>query len=180
MYEKEFIEICTDKDFWKSISRNKYVTYKNINKIEQRKALVKKTYKEIALRTYYPSPPEKYLVSNKGYGVIRVTPALSIKDILVYYFCARKLERYIASNRTENTFGGWGLSGKLRRAEEKEDDLISDQVVVLEDQAYIFKTMGSQIFLSSSNTFAWFQEWNDFTHRLYKDVRESKIAMLLN
>lgn len=174
MHEKEFIEICSDKDFWKAVRRNKYVSYKHISDVKKRMVLVKNTYKEIALRTYYPSPPEKYLVSNKGYGVIRVVPALSIKDILVYYYCARKLERYIASNRTDNTFGGWGLSGKLRRAEEQEDKEIKDQIIVLEDQAYIFKSIGSQIFLSSSNAFAWFREWNDFTHRLYERCKEEE------
>jgi Reverse transcriptase (RNA-dependent DNA polymerase) len=54
---------------------------------------------------------------NKGHGVARTIPVFCIEDYIVYYFCIKELEDVISGNRTEHTFGGWTLGGKLRKKE---------------------------------------------------------------
>ena len=55
---------------------------------------------------------------NKGHGVARTVPVFCIEDYIVYYFYIKELEDIISGNRTEHTFGGWTLGGKLRKQED--------------------------------------------------------------
>src|ERR1700741_3221442 len=114
MGKTEFIKICSDRKFWQWIRNHAPKAYPPVPDKEK---FLGNLHKKILNRTYYPSPPQEYITINKGSGVLRVTPALSLEDLCVYYFCARKLEKYIAVNRIYGTFGGFGLSGKLREAE---------------------------------------------------------------
>src|ERR1019366_10184395 len=67
---------------------------------------------------YAASIPEAEIVENKGRGVARSKPVFCIEDYIVYYFCIKELEGVLCAKRTENTFGGWTLGGKLRKLEE--------------------------------------------------------------
>ena len=45
-----------------------------------------------------------------------------IEDYIVFYFCIKELEDVLCGNRTEHTFGGWSLGGKMRKLEELDVD----------------------------------------------------------
>ncbi len=171
MGKNEFINICKDRKFWQWIRHHAPKPYQSV---PDKNKFLAGIYKKIADRTYYPTPPQEYITSNKGLGVLRVIPALSLEDLCVYYYCARKLEKYIAINRVPGTFGGFGLSGKLRQIEEEEisDTMNSFDVVGIDDEYYIFLEMNGYLNLSSLNPKAWFAEWNDFTSKLYFNSSE--------
>jgi hypothetical protein len=164
--KREFIDIYHDRKFWQW-TRNgapKPYTY-----VTDKRSFLTDLYKKIENRTYYPSPPQEYLTLNKGNGVLRVIPALSLEDLCVYYFCVRKLEKFIAINRVSGTFGGFGLSGKLRKIEEAEMQTLTDRdgLVQIDDEHFIFANSSPYPSLSPLNPRAWFAEWNDFTKKLY-------------
>jgi hypothetical protein len=50
--------------------------------------------------------------------VARTIPVFCIEDYIVFYFCIKELEEVLCGNRTEHTFGGWTLGGRMRRLEE--------------------------------------------------------------
>ncbi|MBP9759319.1 RNA-directed DNA polymerase [Candidatus Dojkabacteria bacterium] len=166
MSKAEFIDICKDKKFWKWIRENSPKKYPSISDKDN---FLTGLYKKISNRTYYPNPPEEYITINKGCGILRVIPALNLEDLCVYYFCARKLEKYIAVNRVSGTFGGFGLSGKLRQIEENEVKGLRNQfdIITIGDAQYVFKEINGYMNLSSLNPKAWFAEWGDFTNKLY-------------
>ena len=85
--------------------------------VADRKQLLDKVYRSVLSARYAPSPPEAEIVINKGHGVARTIPVFCIEDYCIYYFCIKELESVLCVNRTENTFGGWTLGGKLREQE---------------------------------------------------------------
>ena len=82
--------------------------------------IVEKVCSSILSARYAPSIPEAEIVMNKGHGVARTVPVFCIEDYCVYYFCIKELEDVLCGNRTDNTFGGWTLGGKLRQQEKSE------------------------------------------------------------
>ena len=166
MNEEEFINICKDNKFWKWVNNKSIVPYP---KIEDRENFLKILYKQISKRTYYPKPPNDYLTLNKEHGVLRVIPILNLSDLIVFYYCTRKLENYIAVNHVPGTYGGFGLSGKLRRVEEQEiKDITSGiDVVNFNGEEYVFEDQEGYPTQSSFNPKAWQAEWDDFTNKLY-------------
>jgi len=166
MNEKEFIEICRDKKFWQWIRNKSIVPYGDV---ADKDAFLKELFRKIASSTYYPNPPKEYLTLNKGQGVLRVVPVLNLNDLVVFYYCARKLEPYIAVNHVPGTYGGFGLSGKLRKVEEEEIKSISDNLEVTEFDGdfYVFQELAGYPIESSFNPRAWQAEWGDFNDKLY-------------
>ncbi|HUO56038.1 MAG TPA: hypothetical protein VMU27_01200, partial [Candidatus Paceibacterota bacterium] len=180
MNKSEFVKICRDRKFWQWV-RN--YAPKPYPMVADKDKFLGDLFKRIANRTYYPSPPQEYVTLNKGSGVLRVIPALTLEDLCVYYYCARKLERYIAVNRVPGTYGGFGLSGKLRQIEEREFQSLRDhaEIVDLGEEQYVFIELNGYLTVSSLNPRAWFAEWNDFTKRLYfssADYTEGFVAEL--
>ena len=116
MIKDQFAQYFNAK-FWKSIKQLD-LPIPIPDEVSKRKEIVNSVFIEIENKTYFPSPPEITLYEDKGGGVARIIPVFSVKDILVYYFCVKELESVLAVNRTQNTFGGWTLGGKLRRAED--------------------------------------------------------------
>jgi hypothetical protein len=173
MGKKEFINICKDRKFWQWVKKNAPKAYPVV---PDKDRFLFELYKKIINRTYYPAPPQEYMTINKGFGILRIVPAFSLEDLCVYYFCARKLERYIAVNRVDGTFGGFGLSGKLRQIEEREvvESKGKFNIVNIGEDQYAFKEIDGYMTLSSLNPKAWFAEWSDFTNKLYFTCSEYK------
>jgi hypothetical protein len=166
MNKREFLIICKDRKFWQWVRNSSPIQYAPIS---NKDTFLTGIYKSIANRTYYPKPPQEYLTINKGSGVLRVVPALTLEDLCVYYYCARKLEKYIALNRVPGTYGGFGLSGKLRQIEENETQHLQNSLNIaeLEDVHYLFMEINGSVTLTSLNPKMWFEEWTDYTHKLY-------------
>lgn len=166
MTKKDFIQICSDAKFWQWIRNKSPIPYE---KVADKSGFLSALYEEVDDRTYYPSPPKDYLILNKGYGVLRIIPALKLEDLCVYYYCVRRLEKYIALNHTPGTYGGFGMKGRLRHIEEEEIDQIKDAVEIVEfdGEMYAFSEMGEYPVASRFNPKAWFAEWDNFTGKLY-------------
>ncbi len=166
MTKEDFIKVCSDRKFWQWVNNKALIPYRRIT---HKETFLKDLVKQIHNRSYYPSPPKEYLTINKGSGVIRIIPVLKLEDLCVYYYCVRKLERYIAINHVSGTYGGFGLSGKLRQIEEQDLNSFMNEHEVLEfgEKSYVFNTTSGYPELSTLNANAWFAEWNDFTKKLY-------------
>jgi hypothetical protein len=171
MNPKEFVKICSDRRFWQWIRTKSTIAYKIPN--DKNKFLLG-LYDKIDNRNYYPSPPQEYITLNKGYGVVRTIPSFQLEDLCVYYYCARKLEEYIAVNYVSGTYGGWGLSGKLRQLEEGVSRELQDRgkIIQIGKDSYVFKELAGYPTLSTLNPKAWYEEWDDFTKKLYLESRE--------
>jgi|LakMenEpi03Aug12_release.lakeMendotaPanAssembly.Ray.scaffolds.fasta_scaffold181615_3 hypothetical protein len=109
-----------NRDFWRAF-KSKSIPLCIPPTKEERSRLVREVYESILSARYSVDIPETEIVINKGHGVARTVPVFNVKDYIVYYFCIKELEPILAVNRTQNTFGGWALGGKLRCLEE--DDL---------------------------------------------------------
>lgn len=166
MNKRDFIKVCSDGKFWRSITRGLLLPY---DVVGDKRKLLQAAYQKIHTRNYYPSPPKEYITINKGSGVLRIVPVLQLEDLCVYYYCVRKLEKYIAINHVSKTYGGYGLSGKLRRIEEDEIKHIKDGVEIVEmgGESFVFKELDPYPELSSFSSKAWFAEWGDFSDKLY-------------
>jgi Reverse transcriptase (RNA-dependent DNA polymerase) len=103
-------------DFWRAF-RNKTFPIQVPQTSTEKEATVRAVFESIKSARYAPSIPEAEIVMNKGHGVARTIPVFCVEDYLVYYFCIKELEDVISGNRTEHTFGGWSLGGKMRKAE---------------------------------------------------------------
>lgn len=104
-------------DFWRAF-KNHMFPIKVPQTAAKKKAKVREVFESVQSARYAASIPEAEIVLNKGYGVARTVPVFCIEDYIVYYFCIKELEEVISGNRTENTFGGWTLGGKLRKQED--------------------------------------------------------------
>lgn len=170
MTKADFIKVCSDRRFWNKITKNSIINYP---KIVDKTAFLTSLYEKIDNRTYYPSPPQEYITLNKGHGVLRVIPAFSVEDLCVYYYCAVRLEKYIAINRTPGTYGGFGISGKLRNIEDEEFQRLREsfEIVELEGKRYVFGGLYGYA-VSTLNPKAWFAEWGDFNNKIYFNSHE--------
>lgn len=169
MSKAEFIKIGGDAHFWKWIRTKSIVSYGSYKTVAERTKLLTDLYKKIEKRNYYPSPPKEYVTLNKGKGVLRVIPAFQLEDLIIYYYCVRKLERYLAANHVPGTYGGFGLSGKLRRVEEGEFLQVQNgfEIIHIGESPYVFMESGGYSVISSLNPKAWQAEWGDFARKLY-------------
>lgn len=124
------------------------------------KKIVKDVYDDIVNNKYRPSRPECDVLINKGDGVARITHVFSIRDSMVYYFCIKELESILCKNRIPNTFGGWSLGGKIRKAEELE----------------IEKETENQYGRYSFNPQAWSRQFGDFNSLLFSQLETAKYS----
>lgn len=119
-------------------------------------------FTDIESAKYAPGIPEIELVMNKGHGVARTIPVLSIRDYCVYYFCIKELEKVLCGNRTPNTFGGWTLGGRLRKME-------SDQI----------ESDLSEYGRYSFNPQAWTKAFGEFNSLLFSQLESGQYAYVL-
>ena len=105
-----------NRDFWRAFKNSRFPIHVPQTKIE-REATVRSVFDSVKSARYAPSVPEAEIIMNKGYGVARTIPVFCIEDYIVYYFCIKELEEVISGNRTDHTFGGWTLGGRLRKLE---------------------------------------------------------------
>jgi hypothetical protein len=110
-------------------------------------------YDQIVRHTYSPSPPREYIVFNKQNHVPRYVPTFHRKDICVFYFCIKMLERELAVNRVPGTFGGWRMGNAIR---EREKDEILD---------------ASYTPINALNPRAWAEQWLKFQEILKLHTR---------
>lgn len=106
-----------NRDFWRAF-KNRTLPIKIPQTSADRIATVRRVYDSIVSARYAASIPEAEIVLNKGHGVARTVPVFCIEDYIVFYFCIKELENVLCHNRTENTFGGWTLGGKMRKLED--------------------------------------------------------------
>ena len=108
-----------NRDFWKAF-KNRPFPIQVPETVADKEATVRKVYDSIVSARYAASIPEAEIVMNKGHGVARTVPVFCIEDYVVYYFCIKELENVLCFNRTEHTFGGWTLGGKMRKLEDND------------------------------------------------------------
>ena len=167
MDQDEFNQILSDKGFWRHNFKGSLIPYAKANKTD----IISKLYSKISSREYYPSPPENYLISNKGKSVLRVIPVFRLEDLCVYFYCTRKLEKYIANNRVPGTYGGWSLGGVTKTAEDEDMTEYDEENVSIQEYEgdhYVFLNVGEYTSESNFNPLAWTASWNDFTNKIYK------------
>ena len=86
-----------------------------------RNNLLKRIILELNQKTYFPQNPSHVLSYDKGNGVLRFVPILSIDDYIVYMFCVSEIDDFLAECRVEGTYGGWSLSSCAMRKKEQDD-----------------------------------------------------------
>jgi hypothetical protein len=106
-----------NRDFWRAFKNRTFPIHFPQTPAEKQ-AMVRKVFEAVKAARYAPSIPEAEIVMNKGHGVARTIPVFCMEDYIVYYFCIKELEEIISGNRTEHTFGGWTLGGRLRKLED--------------------------------------------------------------
>ncbi len=105
-----------NRDFWRAFNKRSFpIKIPKSKKAKEEK--IREVYDAVKSARYGPSIPEAEIIMNKGFGVARTIPVFCLEDYIVFYFCIKELEDVISGNRTEHTFGGWTLGGKLRRKE---------------------------------------------------------------
>lgn len=106
-----------NRDFWRAF-KNRTFPIHIPQTPDEKLATVRRVFEAVQSARYSPSIPEAEIVMNKGHGVARTIPVFCIEDYIVYYFCIKELEEIISGNRTDHTFGGWTLGGRLRKLED--------------------------------------------------------------
>lgn len=152
-----------NRDFWKAFRDGNFPIYVPTQK-KEKDSLIESVYNEIKTSRYAPSLPENEIFMNKGHGVTRIVPVFSIKDYCVYYFCIKELEDVLCGNRTQNTFGGWTLGGKIRKKEREEID------IECEDTNY-----GRFSF----NPLAWAKAFGEFNSILFSQLDQKNYLHIL-
>ncbi len=150
-----------NSDFWRAFKTGAFPI--KIPQTKQEKdELVENVYASISSARYAPSIPEAEIVMNKGHGVARTVPVFCIQDYCVYYFCIKELEDVLCGNRTDNTFGGWKLGGKLRKREQTEIEC-----ELTEYGRYSF------------NPQAWTQAFGEFNSLLFSQLDQGNYSHIL-
>lgn len=93
--------------------------YADEEKLDQEE-LFNRLMGQVSRNEYSPSLPKLLIDYNKGFGVCRPVPVLAPLDYFIFYYCIRRLEKVLAVNRVEGTFGGWRLGGNIQHKENAE------------------------------------------------------------
>lgn len=106
-----------NRDFWRAF-KNRTFPIRIPKTPADKQETVRRVFESVKSARYAPSIPEAEIVMNKGHGVARTIPVFCIEDYIIFYFCIKELEEIISGNRTDHTFGGWTLGGRLRKLED--------------------------------------------------------------
>jgi hypothetical protein len=146
--QKVFVETVS-KSFLKHLYNNSYVPWKSFPLTEtKRSKFLTQLYSKVTQGLYTPSFPRDYVVSNKHNYVARIVPSLTLEDYCVYYYCVKTIEKFLAINRVEGTYGGYRLGGEFRKKENIEFNEL--QEITFSVSPFTF------------NHLAWVKAWRDF------------------
>src|SRR3990167_9097723 len=159
--KREDFQRWFNHDFWRAF-KNRAFPIEIPKATAEKKNLVEKVYSSISSSRYAPSIQEAEIVINKGHGVARTVPVFCMEDYCVYYFCIKELEDVLCVNRTNNTFGGWTLGGKLRQQEKSEIEC-----ELTEYGRYSF------------NPHAWTQAFGEFNSLLFSQLDQGNYSHVL-
>ncbi|ARF16727.1 reverse transcriptase domain-containing protein [Sporosarcina ureae] len=118
--EKEFIN-SIDDHFWKVIRREieyyDILGYEDIDKEKFLKSLLQKINNHD-----YSVQSSFYRYFAKGNGVLRKTKSFSLEDLVVYYYCIKKIQADLSSKITENekVYGGYRITPKSNEESKKD------------------------------------------------------------
>lgn len=155
-----------NRDFWRAL-RNRTFPIHIPDTLDDKQATVRKVFEAVRSARYAPSIPEAEIVMNKGHGVARTIPVFCIEDYIVYYFCIKELEEVISGNRTDHTFGGWTLGGRLRKLE----DIDVECDTGFSSARYAFNPRAWTAAFGEFNSLLFAQlETGDFTHVVQFDL----------
>lgn len=149
MQKPEIFIKTISKSFTNHLHKNSFVpwSYFPIDNSRREKFLLD-LYNTLIKGVYTPSFPRDYVVSNKHNFVARIVPSLTLADYCVYYYCVKTLEKYLALNRTEGTYGGFSLGGEFRKLEDREFNELQEITFSISPFTY--------------NPLAWTKAWRDF------------------
>lgn len=139
----------TVSGIWRYIFKKTYVPIQKPNKDK----FLDDLFHKIQDYSYTPSNPREYIVFNKHNLVSRIVPILAVADICVYYFCIKSLEKELANNRVDGTYGGFSMSGELRNKENTEFDSLNEIPLSISAHTY--------------NPLAWVNAWRDFQKKAF-------------
>ncbi|WP_340104890.1 RNA-directed DNA polymerase [Rhodohalobacter sp. 8-1] len=165
----EFIEIFQSR-FWRKLKET-IVPFEEIPKGKAKKKFLKDFYENLQEKNYQPKSPREYIVFDKHNLVSRIVPTFEIQDYVVYFYCVKALEPFIAEteDRIPGTFGGWTLSNGLRDGEK-------DEITELESQYLNSAPYGSD---TSYNPLAWRRHWQQFQKLAYDYANQTDFGYAL-
>ncbi|MDF2379468.1 MAG: RNA-directed DNA polymerase [Candidatus Gracilibacteria bacterium] len=158
-----------NNNFWKRFHQK--VVFFPILLSSEKEEIIETLYNDLLNKKYYPSIPRAYIFENKGKGVTRKVPVFEIKDYCLYYYCVKRLEKKIAYNRVDNTFGGWSLGGVFRKSEDEEMKFRTETHNSFEDELANYH--GVSLAEYSFNPTAWSKAYGDFSSKLYASTQEA-------
>lgn len=157
------------KDFWRAFKKKGIVIA--IPSTSEKNEIIAKVYEDLINNCFEVSAPNHFIYLNKGHGVTRVIPVFEIRDYIVYYYCIKKLEKEIAINRVENTFGGWSLGGLMRKSEDEE--LTIRKINYDSYEEFVAESAGFSVTEYSFNPLAWAKAYGDLNAKLYATAQET-------
>lgn len=154
MKENDFVDSL--RGFYNHIRKTSIVPFGAVQ--TKKDELLKQLYREIESKTYQPSLPREYIISNKSNFVSRIIPTFTLKDFCVYFYCINNLQSCLCDEqcRTEGTFGGWSIGNPIKSIEDLEkENLIGN----CEWYEYIS--------VSSLALSQWIKNWKEFSKLAY-------------
>lgn len=158
MKTKEEFKKIISKSFWDHVRQQSFIP---INDNSDRNLFCDKLYESLKNRTYNPSLPREYVISDKHNGTTRLIPVFELSDSCVYYYCVKSLEDCLANGYVDCTFGGFRLSGKIK---DKENDIFNE-----------INAVPFSISPFSYNPTAWVKAWGDFQSKAFRISREANL-----
>lgn len=158
---EDFIQ-TVDKGFFRHIRKE---TVCPIDERIDRVQFLTDLFTKLATGSYFVQSPRAFKVESKAQKTARVIPILEISDYCVYYYCIKKLEKELALNRVDSTYGGFSLNGLIRDQEVAEIDRVSEEFPSTPKRSY--------------NTYGWVESWKDFTKKAYVHATESDASDFL-
>ncbi len=120
----ESFENVFSNSFYKKVVKETLIPIK-MRKQEFQNTLID-LYNDLVTGNYSPSVLRGRLFSYKNNNVARIIPCLTVKDEALYFFLIKMIEKDIAVNRVEGTFGGWRLGNAIKELENLEIEYVTN------------------------------------------------------
>lgn len=101
-------------------------------------------FDNLSKNQYTPSQPQFIVDYDKGHGIVRCVPVFNSLDYSIYSFCVLSLDSFLATNRTDGTYGGWSMSNRFRKKEVTEADVL---VEISESESPFSNTFNPQAYI---------------------------------